>query len=148
METPEELAKKEFFRFEEGRLREGKILDNTIFWVSTGSLALSINFIIGLRDVVFINPTFLVFSWISFLINIIVYILGFKFSVSYHVKVQQELSNWARNGYKPFPIKHSKNVHRLEKIILCCNDISLFFLVLGMISITFFAVTNFLYLQN
>lgn len=148
MKTPEEFCEKEFLRFDEGKLREGTTLDNTIFWISTGTLTLSINFIIGLKNVYFIHPLFLVISWVSFLINIIVHIIGFKFSVSYHEKVTNELSSWAENNYKPLPFKYSKRVSMLKKIIYIFNDVSLLFLILGLTFITLFAITNFLYLEK
>lgn len=146
METPQEFHQKEFFRFEEAKVREGSHLDRVIILVSTGTLILSINYIIGLKDKYLLSPYLLIASWIFLLISIILLMIGYKASVMYHENVIEDLKIWSQKGYLGLPDNSSKT-KLYQKTTRIFTNLSLLSLILGLISITIFTIINFL-VQN
>ena len=146
METPEEYEKREFQRFQDGALNETSKLDNIIFVVGTGTFILSINYIVGLKGNYLRWPLLLVSSWITLLISIIVHAFGYRYSAGYHLRVVQEIKEWADKGH-PLPfirVDRTKD----HKIIEQFNNWSLWLLIVGLALLTVFASYNFVELNK
>ena len=142
--TPEEFYKQQFLRFEEGALREGAALDKTIFWAGTGTLVLSVNYIIGLKDTHLVFPYILILAWIFLLFSITAQIIGYKFSKTFHIKVIDDLNNWARDGSRPIHFLKPENTVKYSRWSNRLTNWSLYLLIAGLFFITMFTIFNFL----
>ena len=141
MESREEWYKKEFLRFESGKSRESSKMDNAIFLVSTGTLVLSINYIINLKDFSVLNPLLLISSWVLLLLSILTHIMGYYCSKTFHETYMDELNDWIRGPAAYF--SKSKKTIQYEKSTKILTNLSLIFLVLGLVFVTCFTTINF-----
>ncbi len=135
--------KEQFDRFEEGKLREGNELDKIVRLISAGTLVLSINYIIGLKDHYLVYPILLIFSWISLLLSIVIQTIGYKISKEYHVRYIEELKKWFESGSK-YPFMHSQVVTKHSRRSDSLTNWSIYLLIMGLSLITIFAILNFL----
>jgi len=146
MEKLREFYREEFLRFESGKSREAGKMDNAIFLVSTGTLVLSINYIITLEDKKLLDTNLIIFSWITLLLSVVMHIISYYCSKKFHIKYLEDLNNWAENDFKG-SLKNikSKSTIKYEKEIMLITNLSLIFLLLGLSLITWFTILNLLF---
>ena len=142
-QSPEEYYYREFLRFEEGKSVEQDKLDNVIFIVTTGTLVLSINYVISLGNYHFKLPALLILCWITLLASLIVHAIGYRYSIKYHKVYINNLKDWAGGGYK-YPFSPPNDVKLLETEVNLLNKWSFWLMIAGLIFLMIFVSINFL----
>ena len=145
--TPQEFANSEFDRMDKSLARESGKFDDIIILISTGTLALSANYVISAKDIQFSDPKLLIASWIFFLAVIFAQGLAYMYTKLCGKSYLEDLRKWKEGGFILAFIASSKT-DKFHDRAVWLTDWSFYFLIAGLIIITIFVTINFLRLQG
>ncbi len=148
METPK--TKQDFYFVErlnaiDQLSKERGSLDKILLLISTGLLVLSINVLIGLKEIHLILSWLLLLSWIFLGLSILAQMFGYESSEKSLNERIKHLDEWANKEFTSFPYDEkyrNKEKETIRKIDIW-NKIAFYSLIMGIILLTVFASINF-----
>ncbi len=139
----EDLKYSEYVRMQEFKVNEVQKLHNIVFLVNTGAIVFSVNYISNLDGKVVQLSSILIYSWILMILSLIWIIIARRCAILYATEMSLVIQHWfgkAEFLEKGMNGRAGKFSRRIDKF----DDLSLLFLISGIIALVVFCATNFL----